>query len=49
MSVWGLYGVGDSLKIEYGAVGLIRTGKGNRLLGENLLQRHFIHHESHMA
>jgi hypothetical protein len=48
-SVWGQYRVGDSLKSEYGAVGLIRTGRGNRLLGENLLQRHFVHHESHMA
>jgi hypothetical protein len=34
---------------EYGAVSEIRTGMEIEVAGENLPQRHFIHHISHMT
>jgi hypothetical protein len=34
---------------ECGAVGGMRIGRGNEILGENLPQCHFVHHKSHMT
>jgi hypothetical protein len=34
---------------DYGEIGGMKIGKGTEVLGENLLQRHFIHHKSHMT
>jgi hypothetical protein len=34
---------------ECGAVVGERTGRETELLGENLYQRHFVHHKSHMT
>jgi hypothetical protein len=27
----------------------MKIGRGNQVLGENLSQRHFVHHKSHMT
>jgi hypothetical protein len=29
--------------------GRMKTGRGNKVLGENLSQRHFVHHKSHLT
>jgi hypothetical protein len=34
---------------ECEAVGGMRIGRGNQVLGENLSRRHFVLHESHMT
>jgi hypothetical protein len=34
---------------ECGAVGGMRLGRGNKILGENLPQCQFVHHISHMT
>jgi hypothetical protein len=34
---------------DCGATGGIRIGKETETLGENLPQRHFVHHKSHMT
>jgi hypothetical protein len=34
---------------ECGAVGGMRVGRGNRVIGENLPQSHFVHHKPHMT
>jgi hypothetical protein len=34
---------------DYGAIGEMIIGRGNRSNGENLRQRHFVHHKSHMT
>jgi hypothetical protein len=34
---------------KYEAVGGIRIGRGNQILGGNLPQCHFVHHKSHMT
>jgi hypothetical protein len=35
---------------DYGEkIGGIKIGRGTEVLGENLLQRHFVHHKSHMS
>jgi hypothetical protein len=34
---------------EYGAFGGTRIGRETEVLGENLLQIHFVHHKSHMT
>jgi hypothetical protein len=31
------------------AVGGMRIGRETEVLGENLFQRHFVHHKSHMT
>jgi hypothetical protein len=33
---------------EYGAVGVMRNGRGNRSFHENLLQCHFVNNKFHM-
>jgi hypothetical protein len=37
--------IGDG---DCGEIGGMKIGKGTELLGENLPQRHFVHHKSHM-
>jgi hypothetical protein len=34
---------------EYGAIGRMRVGTRNEVLGEKLLRRHFVHHKSHLG
>jgi hypothetical protein len=34
---------------DYGAIGGMKIGRGNRSTRENLPQRHFVHHKSHMT
>jgi hypothetical protein len=34
---------------ECGTVDGMRIGRGNRILGENLPQCHFVYHKSHMT
>jgi hypothetical protein len=34
---------------DCGAFGGMKIGMGIEVLGENLLQRHFVHHKSHMT
>jgi hypothetical protein len=34
---------------DCGAIGEIKIGRGTEVLGENLPQRHFAHHKSHMT
>jgi hypothetical protein len=32
-----------------GEFGGMKIGRGNKVLGENLSQRHFVHHKSHLT
>jgi hypothetical protein len=34
---------------DYGEIGGMKIGRGSEILGENLPQRHFVHHKSHMT
>jgi hypothetical protein len=34
---------------DCGAIGGMKIDRGNRSIGENLPQRHFVHHKSHMT
>jgi hypothetical protein len=34
---------------DCGAIGGIKIGRETKVLGENLLQRHFFHHKPHMT
>jgi hypothetical protein len=34
---------------DCGAIGGIKIGRGTEVLGENLPQRHFVHHKSYMT
>jgi hypothetical protein len=38
--------IGDG---DCGEIGGMKIGRGNRILRENLPQRHFVHHKSHMT
>jgi hypothetical protein len=41
--------INDRMINVCGAVDGIITGRGNELLGESLLQCHFVHHKSHVS
>jgi hypothetical protein len=34
---------------EYGAIGGIKNGRGNRSSGRKLFKYHFVHHKCHMT
>jgi hypothetical protein len=34
---------------DCGTINGMKISRGNRILGENLPQRHFVHHKSHMT
>jgi hypothetical protein len=38
--------IGDG---DCGEIGGIKIGRGTEVLGENLRQRHFVHHKAHMT
>jgi hypothetical protein len=52
--LWGLLYDTISARImigegDCGEIGGMKIGKGTEVLGENLPQRHFVHHKSHMT
>jgi hypothetical protein len=49
LSVSWLYSVGDRIINQYGAVGGMIIGRGNRVLGESPPAVTFVHHKSHIT
>jgi hypothetical protein len=49
LRVSALFGVNDMMTNDYGAVGGMKSGRGNRVLGENLTQCHSVHRKSHVT
>jgi hypothetical protein len=49
LAVTILYSIDDRMINAYGAVGGMKTGRGNKVCGENQPQYDIVHHKSHMT